>query len=124
MTLHLTPAILEGAYSFLRVTPPFSRWKMPHPDELEFCVSRDRTCFGWCDDSQLRSPGSPIRMVLSTACIGHTDTLIHVAAHEMVHVYQDAGKRKLWTRNVEHNADFKRRATSVARYHGFDPRAL
>ena len=42
MALRLTPEILEGAYEFLRATPPFRGWRLPHADEVEFVVSRHR----------------------------------------------------------------------------------
>jgi len=34
MTLPLTPATLTAAYEFLRTTPPFKGWKLPHADEV------------------------------------------------------------------------------------------
>ena len=30
--LHLTPDLLEGAYEYLRLSPPFREWRLPDGD--------------------------------------------------------------------------------------------
>lgn len=118
MALHLTPEILEAAYEFLRTTPPFRRWKLPHADDVKFVVSADPCWRGYyiCD----RRHGHTI--AISGKWIGHTANLIATMAHEMIHLYQSI--RGLETRNVTHNADFRRIAARVCKHHGFDPRAF
>lgn len=37
--LHLTLEMLEGAYEYLRTTPPFRRWKLPPGADIEFHVT-------------------------------------------------------------------------------------
>jgi len=117
MTLPLTPAILEAAYEFLRATPPFVRWRLPHADEVELRVCRTRQWMGLFDSgSDDRS-----RISVSSARIGHTDTLLRSVAHEMIHLYQF--ERGTATAS-EHNAEFFRLAAQIARHHGFDPKEL
>ena len=38
--LTLTPDMLESAYEYLRVSPPFCRWGLPHADHVMFRVLR------------------------------------------------------------------------------------
>src|SRR5690349_18038866 len=47
MSLRLTPDIIEGAYEFLRMTPPFRGWRLPPADEVEFVVSRHKRYLGY-----------------------------------------------------------------------------
>jgi len=44
--LTLTPEMLEGAYEYLRVSPPFSRWGLPHADHVMFRVLGAKDRFG------------------------------------------------------------------------------
>jgi hypothetical protein len=113
MTLRLTPDMLEGAYEFLRTTPPFRRWALPPADEVEFIVGREPRCRG------MHANDGTHRIMISDRNIGHTINLVATMAHEMIHVHQS--ERWLSTR-TEHNADFHRRARLVCRHHGFDPK--
>ena len=119
MSLPLTPAILEAAYEFLRACPPFRAWKLPHADEIEFHVIQlkdregDHTTYCGTDQHVIR---------ISAKRIGHTDSLIVVMAHEMIHARQAITKTT--TRGSMHNADFRRFAASVCRTHGFDPKTF
>ncbi len=113
----LTPDILVGAYEFLRQTPPFKRWKLPHADEVEFAVTHQRgqqetgACFVLGDGRQ--------RISLSAKAISHTHTLVAVMAHEMVHLYCNMmGVR------AEHGREFRECAEQVCSHHGFDPGAF
>ncbi len=117
MTLHLTPNILRGAYDFVRTTQPFHRWKLPPGEEVEFRVVAKPDQRGWHTRSLTASSHHVIG--ISRACIGRTDSLIMVMAHEMVHVRQSA--RGTETSNTVHNAEFRRLARIVCGHHGFDP---
>lgn len=109
--MHLTPAILEAAYEFLRATPPFSRWKLPHADEIEFRVTRHRDCQGKCVTEDDRHA-----ILVSEVKIGRTFGLLELMAHEMVHVHcHRQGHLK-----PEHGAVFRRHAARVCKEHGFD----
>lgn len=112
--LHLSPDILRATYNFLRETPPFKRWRLPEGDTISFRVTQHRKWAGSC----ITDPKSPVIMA-SAFYIGHTDTMVRLVAHEMVHLHRDRLKSKP---TGEHDATFRRLAAQVCRYHGFDPR--
>jgi len=110
MSLPLTKELLRGTYDFLRLTPPFKKWKLPPGELVDFRVTRNATVHG---DHLLRKGQHRIRV--SSKKVGATRTLLELMAHEMVHVKCDReGVRS------EHGAAFKRAARTVCRYHGFD----
>jgi hypothetical protein len=116
VALRLTPEIIEGAYEFLRLTPPFKAWRLPHADEVEFVVSRHRSHVGYH-----RGPRRKVLMHeigISETCVGHTNTLLRTMAHEMIHQHQQRCRTE--TPNTEHNAEFLRLAQIVCRHHGWD----
>jgi hypothetical protein len=113
MTVTITKATIAAAYELLRATPPFMGWKLPDATEVDFVVLRDRTTYGDCDGETIR---------VSSGRHGHLPTLLATVAHEMIHLHQM--RRKLETRNTEHNADFHKRAARVCRLHGFDPKVF
>lgn len=113
MTLPLTPHMLAGAYEFLRTTPPYRAWKLPHADTVAFTVNRHK---GHIGDSR----GSPLELYVSTVICGTTATLMWVTGHEMIHLHQYLAKKE--TPGTVHNADFRRKAERACAYHGWDSR--
>lgn len=118
MALRLTPEIIEGAYEFLRRTPPFKAWRLPHADDVEFVVSRHQAHLGY--HRGIRRKLHSHEIGISEACVGHTATLLRTMAHEMIHQHQQRTRTE--TPNTEHNAEFKRLARIVCRRHGWDER--
>lgn len=125
MALNLSAAMLERAYDFLVVTPPFYTWGMPFADEVEFAVIRNENYLGFFSVQRRETAFGYLsleewgKIEISDRCCGHTDTLLRAMAHEMIHLYQwHSGKD---TRS-KHNADFKRRAKRVCEAHGWDPK--
>lgn len=116
MALRLTPEIIEGAYEFLRATPPFRSWRLPHADEVTFVVSRHKMHVGYHRGSRRKIHSHEIG--ISQACVGHTNTLLRTMAHEMIHQHQQ--RQRTDTPNTEHNAEFMRLASVVCRHHGWD----
>jgi hypothetical protein len=114
--LPLTPDIIAGAYEFLRVTPPFRGWKLPHANDVEFVVSRHRTHVAY--HRGLRRKTRSHEIGISEICVGHTETLLRAMAHEMIHQYQQRARSE--TPHTEHNAEFLKLARQVCRYHGWD----
>ena len=114
MTLALTPDIVEAAYVFLRATPPFSRWKLPESDGIAFHVCASK----WMGYYSREIATGIHQISLSSKRVGHTNTVMHVMAHEMIHLYQAVVKRE--TANTEHNAEFDRLAKKVCAIHGWD----
>lgn len=115
MGLRLTPQILEAAYDFLRALPPFSGWRLPVGDEIEFRVTRATDYSGLCHRDRWC-------ITLSDAKHGHLITLLITMAHEMLHLRQIL--RGEDRPDVEHNEAFKRTARRISEIHGFDPQAF
>lgn len=117
MSLHLTPAMLERAYNYLRVTPPFDRMKLPDADHVEFVVTASPGYMGmWSVDAGQQ------RITISSERVGQTDTLMSVMAHEMIHAHQHETRTD--SSRSEHNAAFRKMATKVCVLHGWDERAF
>lgn len=110
MSLPLTKELLRGTYDFLRLTPPFKKWKLPPGEIVIFKVTRSPTVTG---DHLLYKGQHTIRV--SAKKVGSTQTLIELMAHEMVHVKCDREGVK-----TEHGFHFKGAACLVCKYHGFD----
>jgi predicted SprT family Zn-dependent metalloprotease len=112
VTLPLTPEILAATYGFLRVTPPFNRWKLPPAGDVKFRVMRTKQFMG---QHFLEPEGHVIDV--SAQKVGYTRALILTIAHEMVHMAQhERGLPRT------HNADFERMTAQVCKFHGFDPK--
>jgi hypothetical protein len=114
MSLPITPHVLVAAYEYLRTTRPFSGWKLPEADEVEFGVTRHRDRAG--DHEVVRRKKHIIRV--SAYSVKTTGNLMGVVAHEMIHAYQD-GIARNGSRRVEHNKEFYRLAKRVCHYHGW-----
>ena len=104
--------MLAAAYDFLRETPPYRAWKLPPSSALRFRVARDRTVHGWFEPKK-----SGLWIAVSTAGAGHTDTVLRVVAHEMIHLHQHITGAE---GRVDHNEQFKRLAQRVCKLHGWD----
>jgi hypothetical protein len=111
MTLPITPDLLRASYDFLRETPPFKRWGLPHGENVVFKVTRSRKTQG---DHLLLNDVHTIRV--SCVKVGYVAGLLALMAHEMVHAA--CGLKGV---RSEHGAEFRKRAAMVCRYHGFDP---
>jgi len=110
--MRVTPRECRAAYSFLRETLPFRRWKLPDADDLEFNITRVHSPMGVTISEGRRS----IRIEISEKCHTHTATLLRTMGHEMIHVYEN----RLGIRS-EHGKHFKRCQKLFAKHHGFDP---
>lgn len=117
MSLTFTSDTLRAAYDFLNETPPFNKWNLPDGDDVEFKVIRDAGRFGW-----YRFDGARHVIALSSACIGHTDTLMRTMAHEMIHLHEEHAEA--CTPRQDHSKAFYRWAAIVCKHHGFDVRAF
>jgi hypothetical protein len=112
----LHPDHLEAIYDCLRAFPPFKRWRLPPGEEVHFAVTRAKDHVGsYCAGAD----GHVI--TASSEKVGHTDTLMRLVAHEMIHLYQEISGS---ANSAQHNAEFQRLAAQVAKYHGFDPKEL
>lgn len=111
---HLTPDLMAAAYDYLRTSRPFSAWRLPDADEVEFHVTRHKEILG---DHAMHGGKHVIRC--SATNIGTTDMLMRIMAHEMIHAHCDRrGVRG------EHGRDFQAAADKVCRFHGFDRKSF
>lgn len=115
MTLHFTADTLRAAYNFLNETPPFNKWNLPDGEDVEFVVIRSKTDAGWHKIENGRNV-----IAASSVCIGRTESLVELMAHEMVHAHQRSMGTE--TSGVTHNRAFELLAAQVCRHHGFDPK--
>jgi hypothetical protein len=115
MALPLTREMLEQAYEYLCVTPPFRGWNLPHGEDIKFRVIRSKDFCGYHEVAK----GTHI-IAISTRCIGRTDSLMVTMAHEMIHTHQWITSME--TTGVVHNTAFKKLAARVCAIHGFDPK--
>ena len=113
--MKITPEGCAALYDALRAQYPFSGWKLPESDEVEFHVIRSRRVYG------MYHYGDDHAITVSEAIVGHWETLSQTIAHEMIHLYQSI--RNTQTR-TEHNAEFKGLASLVCRELGFDERCF
>jgi len=104
--LHLTPEIIAAAYTYLRSTPPFNRWKLPPAHDIKFKVTKSMTDAGYCAGSEIG---------ISEKCSAHTHSLLSTMAHEMIHIYLDRRGVK-----AHHGPEFQRCAKRICDVHGFD----
>jgi len=120
MTLPLNPETIAALYEYARSLPPFSALKkMPHADDVEFRVVKDRTRFGWYQRVRGRH-----RISVSIVACGHTTTLVNTIGHEMIHLYlSEAGLESGGNENV-HNSAFRKLAARFCKIHGVDPKAF
>lgn len=119
MSLPLTPEMLAAGYEYLRASPPFCRWKLPHSDEVAFAVSRHPVNLG-AHQGKHANGTKHTSIEISVVTVGHTNTLLRVLAHEMIHLRQYLRREE--TPNTVHNAEFRRLAKSVCQLHGWDDR--
>ena len=115
--LRLTPEMLEGAYEYLRVSPPFCRWNLPEADHISFRVMGTRDRFGHFRGRHRKASGDDFsEIAISAGMVRSTDLLIATMAHEMIHLYQ----HETGTARGHHNPAFLKLAKRVCDIHGFD----
>jgi len=112
MTLHITPAIIEAAYVLICETPPFRRWKLPSPDDLEFYAvplpDNDQGELMKKQDGKYRITVNPNRHKTLRS-------MLETLAHEVAHIRQDQlGKKD------HHGKSFQKLARQICTIHLFD----
>jgi len=120
MSLPLNPDMLATAYEYLKTTPPFSKWNLPESEDVLFKVVKTRHKQGWYQWN-----GEKHTITGSAGRVAHSNTLLALMAHEMIHLYlEQMGWESAKGSNDTHNAAFVKLAASVCKYHGFDPKAF
>jgi hypothetical protein len=113
VSLPITPERLAAVYTMLRAFPPFNRWSLPKAEEVKFHIAKtDKWHAAWWID------GNTHHIEASAKKHSHLQSLVVSMAHEMLHVRQRVAKTE--TKGAEHNAEFKKLASSVCKRFGFD----
>ena len=110
--LTLTPDMLESTYEYLRVSPPFCRWGLPHADHVMFRVLGAKDRYGHFRGRHRKARGDDFsEIAISAGLVKTTDLLLSTMAHEMIHLHQH---EKGGCTRGPHNAHFRRLAARAA----------
>lgn len=111
----LNPERMRAVYAMLLEFPPFDRWTLPPPDEVEFelLADRDHAEYNKDDDDKISIAVNPDTHLT-------LQQIIESMAHEMVHVRQDQVGRLPDIAERHHNAEFRKLARLVCKTLGFD----
>jgi hypothetical protein len=118
--MRITPEVVKHLYSSLYCCYPFSKWKMPLPEQIEFIVTADPEVMG----TYLYDTGDERyehNITISSARCGHYYTLLTTLAHECIHMSFHRQKGDKW---MQHGKPFRTRCKMVASELGFDPLEL
>ena len=113
--MKLNSEVARHAYASLSCLYPFTKWKMPLPEEIEFLIVLDKDTMG----TYTYDTGGDYEhtITISSARCGHYYTMLTTLAHEMVHMSFHRLKGDKW---LHHSAEFRRRCKIVAFEMGFD----
>ena len=108
--MKLTPAILKNIYCTLYCCEPFTKWKLPLPEQIKFIVNSDPDVMG----TYLYDDGEKWEHIvtISNARCGFLETVIRTMAHEMIHMSFYRRKGSKWT---HHGREFRSRCHLVGR---------
>ena len=109
----ITVETCRAVYRMLSQLPPFNKYELPRPSEIEFLVVDDPELYG------SYSP-EPHCITISTAKQSHLQTFERTMAHEIVHmILYLQGKRYLL-----HNKNFYKLTYQAAAIYGWEPKDL
>ena len=117
--MRLTPDILKNLYASLYCCYPYTKWKMPLPEEINFVVTADPETMG----TYLYDTGEDYEhtITVSSARCGQLYTVLTTLAHECVHMSFHKQKGDKW---ALHGTAFRTRCKMVGHELGFDPLEL
>ena len=117
--MKLTPAVLSNLYASLACCYPYTKWKMPLPEEVDFVVTADPEIMG----TYLYDTGEDFEhtITISSARCGHYYTCLTTLCHEAVHMSFHRQKGDRW---LHHGKAFRDRCKLVATELGLDPLEL
>lgn len=113
--MKLNPEIVRHAYSSLSCAYPFTKWKLPLPQEVDFQIIHDPELLGsymWdCGEDYEHT------ITISSARCLFFMTMLSTLAHEMVHCSFHRQKGDKW---LHHGIEFRRRCKLVGESLGLD----
>lgn len=108
--LHWSVPVLRAQYEVIRHMRPFTSWRLPAGDDVEFEVLKMRDTRGeW-----MRRDGHHVIRISNSVC-RTVPRMIETMMHEICHIRQyDLGERS------EHGAIFNQLADQVCKIHGWE----
>lgn len=119
MSIHITHQLVEQVYDLLRATPPFTRWRLPDPDAVEFhavsIAGGAQAEHYVLADMEKKIEHHVLRVNPKRHHTLHA--LQMTVAHEMCHMreYQLGNRRRGC-----HGRVFHKLAAQVCKHHGYD----
>jgi hypothetical protein len=109
----ITVESCKAVYRMLCELPPFNKYQLPRPSEIEFLVVDDPSMYG-------QYIPEPHNITISSAKMSHLQTLEKTMAHEMVHLilYLEGKRYEL------HNKNFYKLTYQIAEIYGWEPKDL
>jgi hypothetical protein len=109
----ITVESCKAVYRMLCNLPPFNKYKLPTPSEIEFLVVDDPSMYG-------QYQPEPHCITISSAKMSQLQTLEKTMAHEMVHLilYLQGKRYEL------HNKNFYKLTYQIAEIYGWEPKDL
>ena len=109
----ITVESCKAVYRMLRELPPFNKYELPTPSEIEFLVVNDPAMYG-------QYQPEPHCITISSAKQSYLQTLEKTMAHEMVHLilYLQGKRYEL------HNKNFYKLTYQIADIYGWEPKDL
>jgi hypothetical protein len=109
----ITVESCKAVYRMLRELPPFNKYELPTPSEIEFLVVNDPAMYG-------QYQPEPHCITISSAKQSYLQTLEKTMAHEMVHLilYLQGKRYEL------HNKNFYKLTYQIANIYGWEPKDL
>lgn len=113
--MKLTPAVLRNLYASLVCCYPYTRWKMPLPEEVDFVVTADPDLMG----TYLYDTGGDYEhtITVSSARCAFFSTVLSTLCHEMIHMSFHRQKGDRW---LHHGKNFRDRCKRVGNELGLD----
>jgi hypothetical protein len=117
--MKLTPEVVKNLYASIYCCYPFTKWKMPLPEEIDFVVTSDPETMG----TYLYDTGDDYEhtITISSARCGHYYTLLITLCHEAIHCSFHRQKGDKW---MSHGKAFRTRCKMVGHELGLDPLEL
>ena len=117
--MRLNSEVVKNLYASLYCCYPFTKWKMPLPEEIDFVVTSDPETMGtyMYDEGEKHEH----TITISAARCGFMETVIKTVAHEMIHMSRSGTITDAW---LKHDATFRRRAHQIGKELGFDGHEL
>jgi hypothetical protein len=110
MKTWITPAVVKNLYASLYCCHPFTKWKMPLPEQIKFVISEDDSIMA----SYLYDTGEDYEhtITISSARNAFYMTLVASLCHEMIHCSFHRQKGDKWR---QHGKAFRDRCTLVGK---------